>query len=105
MHDTEIALLKAGLGGVDVLLTQYGKGVTVNPDFEVRHSEASKDMVAEAQYAYLDERDIHLTRYMSKGIVAGTLTAWYVGAPLMRIKKESKGSQCSSGSVEGLALC
>ena len=90
MRDTELAILKMGLSGVDSLLTSYGKAVTLSPDFKVKHSEGSKNLVANAQAEWLEEKGIFLTNYLSKGVVASTLTVWYVGAPLLRIKKKAK---------------
>mgnify|MGYP003648795434 CR=1 FL=1 len=90
MRDTELAILKMGLSGVDSLLTSYGKAVTLSPDFKVKHSEGSKNLVANAQAEWLEEKGIFLTNYLSKGLVASTLTVWYVGGPLLRIKKKAK---------------
>ena len=87
---TEKAILKAGLTFTDGVLSRYGKAVTLDSDFEVIHSEAAKDMVAGAQQEWLDEKGIHFTHYLGKGAVAGLLTTWYVGAPLVRIKREAK---------------
>ena len=87
---TESALLKAGLTGVDTILTKYGQSRTQNPDFQVIHSESSKDMVANAQQEWLNEQGIFFTQYLGKGAVAGLLTTWYVGGPLIRIQKDSK---------------
>jgi len=90
IKDTEIGLLKMGLGGIDVVLTQYGKGVTLDKDFEVRHGDKTKTLVANAQHAWLEEKGITISKFASKGMIAGSLTAYYVGAPIMRIKKEAK---------------
>jgi len=87
---TEIALLKMGLSGIDVILSQYGKGITLDKEFEVRHSEGAKTTVASAQYAWMEEKGMSISKYASTGVVAGAMTAWYVGAPLMRIKKKAQ---------------
>jgi len=90
IKDTEIGLLKMGLGGIDVILTQYGKGVTLDKEFNVAHGDKTKTLVANAQHAWLDEKGITISKYASKGMIAGSLTAYYVGGPIMRIKKEAK---------------
>ncbi len=84
------AILKMGLSTIDSLLTTYGKAATLDKDFEVKHSESDKDLVANAQFAYLEEKGLFLTNYLSTGVIAGTLTAWYVGKPLNRIRKNKK---------------
>ena len=87
---TEIALLKMGLGGIDVILSQYGKGITLDKEFEVRHSDGAKTTVATAQYAWMEEKGMSISKYASTGVVAGAMTAWYIGSPLMRIKKKAQ---------------
>ena len=87
---TEIALLKMGLGGIDVILTQYGKGVCLDKEFEVRHSDSSKNIVASAQHAWLQEKGLSVSKYASTGVVAASLTGWYVAAPLARIRRDAK---------------
>ena len=87
---TEIALLKMGLSGIDVILSQYGKGITLDKEFEVRHSEGAKTTVATAQYAWMEEKGMSISKYASTGVVAGAMTAWYIGSPLMRIKKKAQ---------------
>ena len=84
------AILKMGLSTVDVLLTQYGKAVSLDEDFEVRHSESDKDLVASAQYRYLEEKGLFLTNYLSSGVIAASLTGWFVAVPLYRIRKNAK---------------
>lgn len=88
--DTELAMLSLMLSGADHVLTSYGKAVTLDASFLVKHSEKSKKIVAEAQYAYLEEKGIMLSSYMSKGVIAGALTGWYVLSPLTRIKRAAK---------------
>ena len=31
-----------------------------------------------------------ISKYASTGVVAGAMTAWYIGSPLMRIKKKAQ---------------
>ena len=88
--DTEKAMLKMMLGGIDTVLTTYGKAITLNPDFLVKHSESSKEMVSGAQYAWMEEKGLSLSKYANKGVLAAGLTTWYVAAPIMRIKSEAK---------------
>ncbi len=90
LQRTEAALLKAGLTGIDTILTKYGQARTLDKSFSVVHSESSKEMVANAQQEWLNEQGIFFTQYLGKGAVAGLLTTWYVGGPLIRIQKEAK---------------
>ena len=90
IRETETSILKAGLTGVDTILSHYGKGVTMNTDFQVVHSDQSKDLVANAQQEWLEEQGVQITAWLGKGAVAGILTSWYVGGPLLRIRKEAK---------------
>jgi len=83
-------ILKMGLTTIDVLLTKYGQAVSLDPDFEVKHSDSDKELVANAQWRYLEEKGLFLTNYLSTGMIAGSLTVWYVGQPIMRIRKNAK---------------
>ena len=84
------ALLKMGLTTIDVLLTKYGSSVTEDPTFEVKHDEKTKELVASAQYRYLEEKGLFLTNYLSSGMIAAGLTSFYIGQPLIRIRKHAK---------------
>ena len=83
-------ILKMGLTTVDVLLSKYAQAVTLDPDFVVAHSEADKDLVANAQYRWMEEKGFFLTNYLSTGMIAGGLTLHYVAAPVYRIRKKAK---------------
>lgn len=90
LEKQNLAILKMGLTTVDVLLSKYGQAVSLDPDFEVKHSEADKDLVANAQYRYLEEKGFWLTNYISTGMIAGGLTLHYVAAPVIRIRRKAK---------------
>ena len=83
-------ILKMGLTTIDVLLTKYGQAVSLDDQFEVKHSDSDKELVANAQWRYLEEKGLFLTNYLSTGMIAGSLSIWYVGQPLMRIRKNAK---------------
>lgn len=83
-------ILKMGLTTVDVLLTKYAQAITLDPDIEVKHSESDKDLVANAQYRWMEEKGFFLTNYLSTGMIAGSLSIWYVGQPIMRVRKKAK---------------
>ncbi len=97
-------ILKMGLTTIDVLLTKYAQAITLDPDIEVKHSESDKDLVANAQYRWMEEKGLFLTNYLSTGLIAGTLTAWYVGSPINRIRKKSKGKKLVGGLLSRLPL-
>lgn len=90
LEDQNKGILKMMLTTVDSLLTAYGKGVCVDESFQVKHSESDKELVANAQYRYMEEKGLFLTNYLSSGMIAGSLTVWYVGTPLMRIRRNAK---------------
>lgn len=83
-------ILKMGLTTIDVLLTKYAQAITLDPDIEVKHSESDKDLVANAQYRWMEENGFFLTNYLSTGMIAGSLTVWYVGQPILRVRKKAK---------------
>tara|TARA_R110002110_G_scaffold128325_3_gene307963 strand:- start:829 stop:1533 length:705 start_codon:yes stop_codon:yes gene_type:complete len=90
LETQNIGILKMGLSTIDVLLSKYGQAVSLDPLFEVKHSESDKSLVANAQYRYLEEKGLFLTKYLSTGVIAGSLTTWYIAAPAYRIRKNAK---------------
>ena len=89
LEKQNLGILKMGLSTIDVLLSKYATAVC-QAEFEVKHSEEDKNLVANAQYRYLEEKGLFLTNYLSTGMIAGSLTTWYVAAPLIRIRKQAK---------------
>lgn len=90
MHETNMSVLKMGLSGVDVLLTQYGRAVMIDPEYECRHSDQDKEIVARAQYQWMLEKGINPSDYISSGGVAAALTSYYILPPLVKIQRKSK---------------
>jgi len=91
-------ILKMGLSTIDALLSRYGKAV-VGPDFEVKHSEADKELVSNAQYRWMEEKGFFLTNYLSTGMIASSLTVWYVATPMYRIRKNAKRKLFKGGGI------
>jgi hypothetical protein len=90
MHETNLSILKMGLSGVDVLLTQYGRAVMIDPEYECRHADSDKEIVARAQYQWMLEKGINPADYVSSGGVAAALTSYYILPPLVKIQRKSK---------------
>lgn len=88
--DLNIQLLKSTLTIGDSLLTRYGRAVIMDEDFSVKHSEGDKDMVAEAQWRYLESKGVIPSNVVNEGLIAAGMTAWYFGKPVMEIRKKSK---------------
>jgi len=90
LKSTNLALLKMGLTGADSLIQIYGRKVCDNDELIVSHSDKDKSLVANAQWEWMSENDIILSTHISSGVIAGALTAHYLGAPILRIQKNAK---------------
>lgn len=90
LRETNVAMITMGLGAIDQLLTSYGKATTLDKEFKVRHSDQDKKLVANAQFDYMDSRGWYITDHVGTGAVALSLTGWYIGAPVLRIRRKSK---------------
>ena len=90
LGNLNIQLLKSGLTIGDSLLTRYARAVTLDEEYTVKHSEADKDMVAEAQWRYLESKGVIPSNVVNEGVIAAGMTAWYFGKPAMEIRKKSK---------------
>lgn len=83
-------LLVMGLGMSDVLMSAYGKGVTLDKSFEVVHKASDKELVAESGVAYMEEKGIFLSDRISKGMVFSAMLGWYHLVPLNDIRKKAE---------------
>ena len=90
MHDTNLQILIAGLGGVDLIIQGYGRAVTLDKELTVKHSTSDKEMVAHAQYNWLLEKGVNPSDFVSTGMIATALTGYYIVPPLVKIRKKSK---------------
>lgn len=90
MHDTNLNILIMGLGGVDLLLQNYGRAVTLDKSLVVKHSEQDKEMVAHAQYNWLLEKGINPSAFVSTGTIAAMMTGYFIIPPVLKIRKKSK---------------
>ena len=90
MHNTNLNMLILGLGGVDLLLQNYGRAVTLDKELIVKHSDSDKEMVAHAQYNWLLEKGINPSAFVSTGAIAAALTTFYIIPPVLKIRKRSK---------------
>jgi len=90
-HDNlNVELLKGMLTVGDGLMSKYGAAVTLDPEYLVKHDNATKTMTAEAQYRYLKSKGLDPSKVINEGVIAGALTAHYFGKPIMEIRKQSK---------------
>lgn len=83
-------LLVMGLGMSDVLMSAYGKGVTLDKNFEVVHKQSDKELVAESGVAYMEEKGIFLSDRISKGMIFAGMMGWYHAVPLNDIRKKAE---------------
>ena len=89
-REQNVNLLKLGLGGLDHLMSLYGKTITKDPKYVVKHSDSDKEITARAQYAYMEERGIDPGAYVGTGTVALALTGYYVVPPMVKIQRKSE---------------
>lgn len=82
-----IVLLKMGLGATDFFITKYGQAVTEDRDYECRHSDADKTMVANAQNAWLEEKGVNISQHIGKGKIATLMTGYYIVPPVIKINR------------------
>jgi hypothetical protein len=102
--DTNIQILKMGLTGIDHISEAYARAVTLNPDYEIRHSDSDKTIVAKAQWEYMKEKGLDAGHYISTGGVALALTGWYVGVPLWKVQKQKKRSMLGKSAGIGRTI-
>jgi len=97
LEETNITLIKQFAGLVDFGLTRLGRYATMDEEFVVKHGNGDKEMVANATWAYMDEKEIYPSVHISTGLIAGGLWAYYVAPPVMRIRKQAKKKLLKNG--------
>lgn len=90
MHNTNLQIIVGALGGVDILIQTYGRAVTLDKQLSVKHSSSDKEMVAHAQYAWMMEKGINPSDFVSTGTIAAAMTGYFIIPPILKIRKRSK---------------
>lgn len=102
IQKANIALLKMGLGATDVLITRYGKAVTESEEYECKHSDNDKTMVANSQNAWLEENGVNLSQHIGKGKIAILMTGYFIAPPLLKIQKKRTKRLIKKGIFKNL---
>lgn len=102
LEETNLALLNQLTGGVDFALTKFGQYATLDDDFVVKHSQASRDAVSRATWAWMDEQEIYPSMHIGTGTIALALWGYYVAPPVMRIRKNQKKKLLKNGGKKML---
>lgn len=102
LRDTSKGLLTMGLTFGDTLLSLWGRGQLLDPDFKVQHSDRDKELTADAVVGAMEERGLYLANSVSRTAVAGVMLTWYFGVPTYQISKKSKKGIFKGGRGSGL---
>lgn len=102
LRDTSKGLLTMGLTFGDTLLSLWGRGQLLDPDFKVQHSDRDKELTADAVVGAMEERGLYLANSVSRTAVAGVMLTWYFGVPTYQISKKSKKGLFKGGRGSGL---
>ena len=97
------AIVIMAAGGVDKVLSAYGSAVTMS-DYEVRHSDGEKKMLASATVDYAKSRGTDLADVLTPGLVCATLWAGYVVPPVARINRNRKRALLKGGGRKILSF-
>ena len=89
-RDTNKSLLLMGYGATDQLLSWYANAVTAGEIPHVQHDMESKEWTADITLDWMEESGFDLSTKLTKGNLALMANGYYVGAPLVKIQKESK---------------
>ena len=90
---TNVALLKVGYKGADLLLTRYKRGVMDDPKAEaVTHTEEDYEWIGGITQDALEHNGIFLASALGPNQVAVIANGYWFGSPVMRINAEAKRS-------------
>jgi hypothetical protein len=102
LRDTSKGILTMGLTFGDTLLSLWGRGQLLDPDFKVQHSDRDKELTADAVVGAMEEKGLYLANSISRTAVAGVMLGWYFGVPTYQISKKSKKGLFKGGRGSGL---
>ena len=90
---TNVALLKVGYKGADLLLTRYKRGVMDDQKAEaVTHTEEDYEWIGGITQDALEHNGIFLSSALGPNQVAIIANGYWFGSPVMRINAEAKRS-------------
>ena len=101
-RQTSKSLITLGLTFTDTLLSIWGRGQLLDPEFKVQHTDRDKEITSDAVVGAMEEKGVYLSDAISRTTVASVMLTWYVGAPMYRIQKKSKRSLFKGGRGSGL---
>lgn len=101
-RSTSKSIITLGLTFTDTLLSIWGRGQLLDPDFVVQHTDRDKEITSDAVVSAMEERGVFLSDAISSSTVATVMVGWYVGAPVYRIQKKSRKGLFKGGRGSGL---
>jgi len=101
-RDTSKSLAVMGLTFGDTVLSVWGRGVLIDPEFKVKHSDRDKELVADSVVGAMEEKGIYLADSISRTTVAGLMLGWYFGVPTYQISKKAKRGLFKGGRGSGI---
>lgn len=101
-RNTSKSLMTLALTFTDSVLSVWGRGVLIDPDFKVQHSDKDKEITADAVIGAMEEKGLFLSDSISRTTVATVMVGWYIGAPAYRIQKKAKRGLFKGGRGSGL---
>lgn len=99
---TSKSLITLGLTFTDTLLSIWGRGQLLDPDFKVQHTDRDKEITSDAVVGAMEEKGLYLSDAISRTAVASVMLTWYVGAPVYRIQKKSQRGLFKGGRGSGI---
>lgn len=89
-RETNKALLMMGYGATDHMLSWYADAVTMGEISVIAHTQEDKEWTADLTVDWLEESGIDISSKLTKAHLALAANAFYVGAPMVKIQRESK---------------
>ena len=99
---TSKSLVTLGLTLGDTVLSIWGRGVLLDKEFNVQHTDTDKETTADAVVGAMEEKGLFLSDSISRTTVATVMVGWYFGAPVYRISKRAEKGFFKGGRGSGL---
>lgn len=102
LRDTSKAITTMFLTFGDTAMSVWGRGVLIDPDFRVAHSDRDKELTADAVVGAMEEKGMYIANSISQTAIATAMVGWYFGVPTYQITKKAKKGLFKGGRGSGL---
>lgn len=102
LRETSKSITMLGLTFGDTILSIWGRGVLLDPEYKIERNDRDKEITADAVVGAMEEKGVYFAESISRTAVATLMLGWYYGVPTYNITKKAKKGIFKSGRAGGI---